>query len=470
VLVESHQAVKRSIHTLSITRFYSQGANKPTLEEMKQTPHHLVSIIEPQVVYNAADWRNDALYVIRKLTGSQAGGEEEERFEPIHKEKMDKFIESTCDTSKYSSILPIVTGGTMMYLQWLVHGFPDAAKPTKEAILRAAEIIQSYQEMDDDDTRYEHGANVVTSNKGWIQAIQYVASLGPIFAQRVLSLSENDWYRLRRTLEVALTALPGAAVPNHHHYIPDDSLQDPSLYMNTPEITNQDTAINTIDSKDRTIQSLYTGQREGGLDTFDFDVRCFFLCPDDRMAHSKIVDRRCEDMILAGLITETTQLYLNGSLPEDGQQTRAIGYRQTLDYLLRSDWKEKDKDAFSNYFNEFTGATRRYSKKQMQWFRKDDAFVFIPISMSEENISARVENAASRIRDLCMQTRQQYESERSSIDSISSETKVQNAKQSDGMKFYLTKRYRIVSGSSDMDRILDEADTCVKMIRSSCIR
>lgn len=447
------------------------GANKPTLEEMKQTPHHLVSILDPQTVYNAADWRNDALYVIQKLTATgnslvlEKEDEEEaelslQTIDKDRRNKIDQYIVSNLNKDSSCKILPIVTGGTMMYLQWLVHGCPDAAKPTQEALSRASQIIQSYQKMDVyDDTSDEKNTGSTTS-KGWIHAVQYVASFGPIFAQRVSSLSENDWYRLRRTLEVAWTVLPS----KKHNDKLNEKFHMEKLATETTAHDINETVDSTNDGK--IIQSLYSGQRQGGLDTFNYDVRCFFLCPDDRMAHSKIVDRRCEEMILAGLITETTRLYLRGSLPPEGQQTRAIGYRQTLDYLLRSDWKEKDEQAFFNYLDEFTTATRRYAKKQMQWFRRDEAFVFIPVSLSEDNLSARVEAAAARIRELCIQSREEYTCEMSSM-SQSAEIKMKNAMQSNGMKFYMAKRFRIVNGSQEMERVLEEADACVRAIGSN---
>lgn len=75
-------------------------------------------------------------------------------------------------------------------------------------------------------------------------------------------------YRLRRTLEVALSL---------------HSLQD----------------------KEEMAKKLYTGERSGGLDSLGYDVRCFFLCPDDRMGHTRVIDRRCEQMLLRGLLKET---------------------------------------------------------------------------------------------------------------------------------------------------------------------
>ena len=84
----------------------------------------------------------------------------------------------------------------------------------------------------------------------------------------VRQLTNPVRYRLRRTLEVALTAQTEA-------------------------------------DKESIIKKLYTGERNGGLESFGCDVRCFFLCPDDRMGHTKIIDRRCEEMIIKGLLQET---------------------------------------------------------------------------------------------------------------------------------------------------------------------
>lgn len=84
----------------------------------------------------------------------------------------------------------------------------------------------------------------------------------------VRQLTNSVRYRLRRTLEVALTVQAEA-------------------------------------DKESMIEKLYTGERNGGLESFGYDVRCFFLCPDDRMGHTKIIDKRCEQMIRNGLLQET---------------------------------------------------------------------------------------------------------------------------------------------------------------------
>ena len=46
------------------------GANKPDAAERERTPHLLLDVADPKTSahhYNAADWRRDALFVIREL-------------------------------------------------------------------------------------------------------------------------------------------------------------------------------------------------------------------------------------------------------------------------------------------------------------------------------------------------------------------------------------------------------------------
>eukprot|EP00978_Attheya_sp_CCMP212_P036632 scaffold167711_cov50-Attheya_sp.AAC.1 len=329
-------------------------------------------------------------------------------------------------------ILPIVVGGTMMYLQWLVHGRPDAMKPTLDALERAQQMIFKFQAMDDCSQKLDHetSGDGSTKSKGWEAAINHASSLGPVFADRVAKLGGNDWYRLRRTLEVAYT-------------VGDNPTEEQ-------------------------IRSLYNGQRMGGLEALGFDVRCFFLCPDDRMAHAEVVDVRCEQMLQRGLLKETTDLWLSGVLLPDGQLSRAIGYRQTLDYLQRPDAKMGDIPTFEAYLNDFNTATRRYAKKQMQWFRRDPKFLFVPISLSDPD---RVDKAAETIANICLQTRDQFDKELRVIDNdddppLSARTKRINEEQGPKMKFYIGgKRHILLPNSSEFNTILEEADACTQRLQ-----
>ncbi len=428
------------------------GANKPTKEEMDNTPHHLINILDGDSVcqYNAADWMRDALYVIDNLhnypemnngfleedhteTNENENNEEtKKRRNRITDYIQDQFAVLQKQGGAHRKILPVVVGGTMMYLQWLIHGRPDAMKPTAAAVEKAILTIAKYQEQD------PLGEDEEVSS-GWDAAVQHATSLGQVFAERVRKLQGKDWYRLRRILEVAYTVL-------------DD---DENRYN---------------------VNDLYSGYRQGGLDSSEYDVRCFFLCPDDRMTHTSIVDSRCEDMILKGLLKETMELSLSGLLPEQGQQARAIGYRQTIDYLKRNNFKPDDSVAFNKYLDDFTTATRRYAKKQMQWFRRDDKFVFVPVKVANPS-QERSESAAKIIRDLCVLPREKFDEElvsyvadekeiESSSLPISARTKLENEKQGKKMKFYIGKRYKLSQDSKDYRKVMEESNECTNVMQS----
>jgi tRNA dimethylallyltransferase len=411
------------------------GANKPTLQERKQTPHLLVDVVDTTSNYNAAEWQRDALRVIAQLLQHTNKDANDDTDAPT---PMDGLIadddqarrkeidQSTQDamrlkgyTNSDSPVLPVVVGGTMMYLQWLVHGRPDADKPSSQAVGKAHAEMAAFQKQDD-----------------WQGAVQYVESFGPLFAQRITILSGKDWYRLRRTLEIALTVL---------------------------EQQEQEQSTAKERNDEALIEKLFTGQREDSLESYGYDVRCFFLCPDDRMTHTALVDERCEVMIKRGLLRETTDLQLAGQLPD--MAARAIGYRQTLEYLLRQDVKDKDEDAFQEYVNLFTTATRRYSKKQMQWFRKDDKFVFVPVAIKDEK-EKRVSEAAKAIQELVKLPREEFDRQCFSEDSVSAKTMKANETQAKGMKFYQFKRYLLKPGTSELANSLADADQCTNQLQA----
>jgi len=424
------------------------GANKPSTEEREETPHILIDVADHVENYNAAEWREDAIFCIQTLLGRSNQEQENSATTPsadsnrrneikeyIHKSRLDKGYtgdDGGGGQEQVEKILPVVCGGTMMYLQWLVHGRPDAMRPTPTAVEISYKTIQEYQDNDND---YEG-------------AVKHVSSFDKIFAERAQQLTTGDWYRLRRTLEIALT------VEEERKKSQDES--DSSSRV------------------DSLVEKLYSGQREGSLASLGFDVRCFFLCPDDRMSHTRVVDKRCEQMLTRGLLNETTDLSLSGCLPEMAE--RAIGYRQTLDYLNREHKKTEgnegegtftEEDAFEFYLNEFTTATRRYAKKQMAWFRKDKEFMFIPVSLKLDKPD-RVNAAANAINRLCQLSREDYENELFGGDEyISGKTKRENEEQGKTMKFYIPERHLLTPGSKEYENVLAEAVDCRQRVRAN---
>jgi tRNA dimethylallyltransferase len=471
-----------SADSVQVYRGVDIGANKPTIEEQEKTPHHLVDIVDPPnhdnagkdqgdgsvsskkaSSYNAADWMRDTEYVIRKLTlfeDDENGGNQDEANATLDEEFatrrecintfLDKSLKQDDGVTSRQPVLPVVVGGTMMYLQWLVHGRPDAIRPTDAAVNRAARVIHRFQ-SDSSNMETTSEQPEAAEELRWTHASEFVASLGPVFASRVAKLCGKDWYRLRRLLEVAYTMAESKIKP------PEDNSSNAN--------EEKDVLLNLTDAE------VYTGIRSGSLSDAGFDVRCFFLCPAERMQHFHTVDHRCEEMLVRGLLQETAELYRSGGLPEDSQVTRAIGYRQALSYLLRTDAKMNDSDAFLSFVDDFATATRQYAKKQMQWFRKDPEFAFIPVDM-QCNKSERVDQAAKYIADMCQMPREQFDEQLNMTCNdndqlpLSAKTKVGNEKQGKGMKFFISQRKQLVPDSAEMRDVIANADECTQLIQA----
>jgi tRNA dimethylallyltransferase len=129
-----------------------------------------------------------------------------------------------------------------------------------------------------------------------------------------------------------------------------------------------------------------------------------------------------------------------------------------------------DTDAFLSFVDDFATATRQYAKKQMQWFRKDPEFAFIPVDM-QCNKSERVNQAAEYIADMCQMTREQFDAQLNmKCDDndhlpLSARTKMENEKQGKGMKFFISKRKKLVPDSAEMKDAIANADECTKLLQ-----
>jgi tRNA dimethylallyltransferase len=413
-ICSNYRGIIVSADSVQTYRGVQIGANKPNAAELQETPHILVDVADHTENYNAAEWRRDALFTIHNLLRQQDELVAEEGEDSTERKRQDGLCTSIDEARKlkqYSPdevLLPVVVGGTMMYLQWLVHGKPDALRPSEAALRKANETMGKYQDKDDFDGAVEH-----------------VGSLGGVFASQITKLCGKDWYRLRRILEMAYTV---------------EEKKDDSV-----------------------MEQLYSGLREGSLSSLGYDVRCFFLCPDDRMKHTKVVDERCEQMIQRGLLQETTDLVMSGSLP--AMASKAIGYRQTLDYLEREGAKDQDEDAFQEYMDKFTTATRQYAKKQMQWFRKDEKFVFVPVPVSK-NKAEKVQSAASEIQRMIGLSRQDFDRERIVDTSASVSARKANVEQGKMMKTYMFERHILKPGSDELEVALKQADECTNRFQA----
>ena len=147
-----------SVDSALVYRGLDIGTAKPNSQELQQYPHHLVDIIEPEEVYSAANFVEDATRLIEEI---QQRGK-----------------------------VPLLVGGTMLYFRSLFSGM--AAMPAADAVVRAEITAQAEQH-------------------GWEWIHQQLAIVDPRAAQRFLP---SDRQRVMRALEVF--RISGRSISDFH--------------------------------------------------------------------------------------------------------------------------------------------------------------------------------------------------------------------------------------------------------------
>jgi tRNA dimethylallyltransferase len=167
-----------SVDSALVYRGLDIGTAKPTAQELQQYPHHLVDIIEPEDIYSAANFVDDAHRLI---------GEIRERGK-----------------------IPLLVGGTMLYFRSLFSGM--AAMPAADADVRAEISAQAEQH-------------------GWDWIHQQLAVVDPRAAQRFLP---SDRQRVMRALEVY--RISGRAISDFHdEQVVRDTSDDFTIYALVPD-------------------------------------------------------------------------------------------------------------------------------------------------------------------------------------------------------------------------------------------
>ena len=213
------------------------GTAKPTAQELAAVPHHLINIRDPLHAYSAAEFVADAQGLIADISGRGK--------------------------------LPLLVGGTMLYLKALMDGIDDM--PKADADVRA--VIQSE-----------------ALEKGWPALHAELAQVDPVTAAR---LEPQDSQRISRALEVF--RLSGQPLSFFHQR------------NATKNIAN-----NVVNKRDVTLISLE---------------------PNDRSwLHARIA-QRFDAMLAAGFIDEVKTLRARGDLNPDLPAMRCVGYRQAWEML-----------------------------------------------------------------------------------------------------------------------------------------
>ncbi|MDI9818421.1 MULTISPECIES: tRNA (adenosine(37)-N6)-dimethylallyltransferase MiaA [unclassified Legionella] len=135
-----------SVDSAMVYREMNIGTAKPSPEELKEAPHHLIDILDPNESYSAAQFCEDAVELVEAIY------------------KRGKF--------------PLLVGGTMMYFNALQQGLSPL--PQANDAIRA-ELLQQ------------------AARHGWSYLHQQLKQIDPLSAQRI---HPNDTQRIQRALEV----------------------------------------------------------------------------------------------------------------------------------------------------------------------------------------------------------------------------------------------------------------------------
>jgi tRNA dimethylallyltransferase len=139
-----------SCDSVAVYRGLEIGSAKPSAEQRKLVPHHLLDVVDPDAFYTAGDYARDAREAIAAIAGRGR--------------------------------LPIVTGGTGLYLRALLQGlFPGPQRSTalRDRLLRKAET------------------------RGPLTLHRILKRLDPASAARIHA---NDTAKVIRAIEVTLAA------------------------------------------------------------------------------------------------------------------------------------------------------------------------------------------------------------------------------------------------------------------------
>jgi tRNA dimethylallyltransferase len=145
-IAQRHAVEIISVDSALVYRGMDIGTAKPTPDELAQVPHHLIDIRDPLQAYSAADFASDAQQLMADI---RARGK-----------------------------LPLLVGGTMLYLKALRDGIDDLPKANAE--LRAQIEAEA-------------------KTQGWPALHAQLAQVDPTTAAR---LAPNDAQRISRALEV----------------------------------------------------------------------------------------------------------------------------------------------------------------------------------------------------------------------------------------------------------------------------
>ena len=267
-----------SSDSMQIYKEMNIGSAKPTIEEMQDIKHYMIDIIEPNVRFNVAEYKKQAEAAIEEI---------------IKKGK-----------------IPIVVGGTGLYVDSLIYGI-------------------EYPEVEYDEN-YRNGLEAQAKTEDGLNELYQKAK--SIDKKAIEKISKNDKKRIIRILEI---------------------------YHAT--------------GKTKTELEIESRKNE-----VKYDYNVFAINMDRQVLYDRI-NKRVDLMIENGLIEEVKGLLKQYDKFPTAMQ--GLGYKEVVEYL---DGKLTKQEMIDKIKQE----TRRYAKRQLTWFRKNESTIWIDgLDELQKNVS-----------------------------------------------------------------------------------
>ncbi len=305
--------------SVAMYREFDIGTAKPTAAERAEIPHHLLDCVDPLADVSAGEYARQARLILREIASRKSASRK--KASPTEVLPKNALPKNVSRDSEPRSNLPIVSGGTGLYLRALLDGL--FAGPQRSEELRHRLRARASQ----------HGAEYLHS---------ILRRLDAAAADRIHA---NDIPKVIRAVEVCLASRRTAAQPS-----------PPTSSRTSPR------------SLPRNMTELWQQRREP---LQGFRVLRLGLNPKREMLYVRI-NQRAANMfddgrhdggrIDEGLIAETERL-----LAKHGDQARpltSLGYKQALQFLRG----ELDRESALSAAQQ---AHRNYAKRQMTWFRRE---------------------------------------------------------------------------------------------------
>jgi tRNA dimethylallyltransferase len=156
-LAERHRLEIVVMDSAQVYRDMDIGTAKPSADERRRVPHHLIDVVAPDEAYSTGRWRGGAISAVQEILGRKK--------------------------------TPLIVGGTMLYYHALVRGLDPL--PEGDPGVRAA-------------------IDAEAAERGWPALHAELARVDPPAASRIMP---NDAQRIQRALEVwRITGKPLSAL------------------------------------------------------------------------------------------------------------------------------------------------------------------------------------------------------------------------------------------------------------------